>query len=415
MTLAMSTSTGKRIWLVIRVASLAVIILSLAWLYVVWVPGEPLNERHFEPSITFLVGLAGYLGETRSSSLNSGKSPSENHAPINLVTGTSRPNGRRAPIIVAICSVAAVYLRHDFIPFVEPVPGSLAVLLRGNAWVGYDPSSFDPARNPNPAIDSMAADLEKVKAAGFTGIVTFSSKGRFSSLPRLAKARGLKVIMGVWDITDGQELDAAIREREFIDAYCVGHNGLNIRYSIENLRAAIAYVRRLGRRPVSTTEENHMYVENSELVALGDWLFPDIHVVYTESRAFFSPADLEGRGIGVREALIASRRYTSEIAKIAVRVRRPLLVKSVLFPTFGAFGASVPAQQEFFADFSEWCSSPTSGLPIKVGLVAHSAFNAPWKRYRPYYTWDPYTGLLDWRGSPNPAVGEIVGRFGDPK
>ena len=49
-------------------------------------------------------------------------------------------------------------------------------LIHGNSWVTYDPSTFHPIFNPSPGIDSLNEDLEEIKHAGFSGVITFSSR-----------------------------------------------------------------------------------------------------------------------------------------------------------------------------------------------------------------------------------------------
>lgn len=99
-------------------------------------------------------------------------------------------------------------------------------LISKHQWILYDPNHYDPDRNPNPDIDSMRKELGCIKDAGFDGIITMSSRGTLSFIPELAKKKGHMVIMGIWDPRDEKEVAIAISKKEFVDAYCIGHNGL---------------------------------------------------------------------------------------------------------------------------------------------------------------------------------------------
>jgi hypothetical protein len=107
-------------------------------------------------------------------------------------------------------------------------------LVTRNRWVGYDPPGLEEgdARDPGALI---GADLDEVTRSGFTGIVTYGGPGALSRIPEMARDCGLKVIMGVRDASDPIELDLAVAQRDHVDSYCVGHNGLNKNYRISHL------------------------------------------------------------------------------------------------------------------------------------------------------------------------------------
>jgi class 3 adenylate cyclase/exo-beta-1,3-glucanase (GH17 family) len=286
----------------------------------------------------------------------------------------------------------------------EQIRRNLGRLLRGQCWVGYDPSTFDPLVCPKPALASIQADLESIRAAGFTGVVTFCSRGTLAEIPSLAKGLGLAVIMGVWDASDPHEVELAIERANSVDAYCVGHNGLrDDRYLFEDVEAAMREIREQTEKPVSTSEEVRFYRENQNLAALGDWLFPDIHLsLQAKLNAGLYP-EVEHR---VEQSLALAR----EVATFGQRYRRPLALKLLVFPWKGAQGVSLELQRSFFAQALDRLSSPEVGLNVPTAYVAHSAFDAPWKQRVPFHPWDPYTGLLEADGTARPAVCEIVQR-----
>src|SRR5271165_5496884 len=104
---------------------------------------------------------------------------------------------------------------------------SLSKRLHQNIWVGYNPSGFDPNLNRDPSLSSIRQDLQLIKQAGFTGIVTYGSSGTLADIPELAQRSGLAVIMGVWNPADRNELLAALRQKGSVVGYSVGHDRLN--------------------------------------------------------------------------------------------------------------------------------------------------------------------------------------------
>lgn len=279
----------------------------------------------------------------------------------------------------------------------------VARLLQSHCWLGYDPLEFNPTACPNPTSTSIQRDLRWIRAAGFTGIVTFSSKGTLAEIPALAKQEGLAVIMGVWTPSDRSELEQAAGQRQFVDAYCVGHNGLGKPhgYTMEELEIAIKLLRRCSGRPVTTSEEARFYGDR-RLGRLGDWLFPDVHVSLLESPVAPPSAD-PFRDVARYIQLVC------ELPDLADGMHRPLMLKCVVYPWHGAAGASLETQRIFFSGVVEGLRSPDLGLPFQnVSIVVHSAFDSPWKTGFPFYPWDPFTGLLEGDGTPRPAAGEIT-------
>lgn len=278
-------------------------------------------------------------------------------------------------------------------------------LLYARCWVCYDPTGYNPnpdcARRPDDA--SMGRDLERIRAAGFTGIVTSDSGRGLSSIPRIAKEQGLAVIAGVWNPAEEGAWSGAVELRDHIDAYCVGHNNLGKAYSRDLLIDTVNRLRSESQRPVTTSEEIRMYRHDENVRALGDWLFPDCHVSLRPRPGAAPAVDVERN---VESCLSLAR----EIVGLAGKGSRPIMLKMVTFPWAGAAGASLDRQAEFFALFLEALRDPESGLPVRVAIAASSAFDIPWKQGHPFYSWDPYTGLLGDDGTPRPAVREIVSR-----
>lgn len=311
-----------------------------------------------------------------------------------------RRNGFRTAVVVVLGLGALAWREEVHVPTVSR--HDVVRLLHEHCWVTYDPRDLDPLLHAEVSSASIRDDLAHIRAAGFTGIVTFGSRGGLARIPRIAKAQRLAVIMGVWSPGDVGEIRNAIAQRDFADAYCVGHDGLGQRggYEIEELRRAIALVKRRTHRPVSTSEEVRLY-EDPALQRLGDWLFPDIHVSLLNAAARSVPEDPEQ---GFQSIVQLARR----ISAIAAQTDRPLMLKMVTFPWQGTANASALGQRESFARFLEELRSPERGSAVRPAIVIHSAFDLPWKTDDPFYPWDPYTGVLDADGAARPAARAIA-------
>ncbi len=313
-----------------------------------------------------------------------------------------RRNGFRVGIVLLLGLGSLAWSQELYLPSVPR--RDLVRLLENHCWVTYDPTGIDPRSGAEPTAASIRRDLSRIRSAGFTGVVTFSSRGSFARIPSIAKTEQLAVIMGVWSPGDVGELRNAISQREFADGYCVGHDGLDKRdgYVLEDLGKAIALLKRRTRRPVTTSEEVRFY-QNPALLRLGDWLFPDAHS---------SLLDAESRSLqaGSQRATGSIVVLAKEISTASAEADRPLMLKMVAFPWNGLDGASLESQRACFDDFLQALRSPQQGIAVRPAVVIHSAFDLPWKQGYPFYEWDPYTGVLNADGSPRPAARVIAAR-----
>lgn len=324
------------------------------------------------------------------------------------------PTRRRGLIALAgtLAMLVCLFFFNVMFPY-RPYRTDVSRLLNNYRWVTYDPREFHPEFNPRPSIDSITSDLQLVLAAGFTGIVTFSSKESLADIPRvwkeLAKRNNseVAVIMGVWDPASRDEINRASQQRGYVDAYCVGHNGLTRHYYIEDLQHAISLLRQKARRPVTTSDEFPRYIATPELAEVGDWVFPDVH---NSLNIYTYP--LLGSHDPVKDSVGMHIEFTRSMAQLANQAGKPLMLKMVTFPHHltipGSeleFGES--AQKDFFEKLCSGLKLPESRLPVDVNIVAHSAFDITWKRPPQFNFWDAYTGLIDKHGKPRPAVEEI--------
>ncbi len=281
----------------------------------------------------------------------------------------------------------------------------VAALVGGHRWITYDPPRFNPSAGSRIDPAGIDADMATIRQAGFDGIIVFTARHGFSAIPARAKAAELLVIVTVWDPHDRQELDAAIRQRDYVDAYCVGHNGLGskpIRYDFESLKTAMDTVRFRSRRPVSTTEPWAKYLEDERLYSIGDWVFADASLTFEQG---FSPGRAEPGVEAARATLSIARQLNGGNTR-----HKPILLKLVTFPVGGAPFASPAQQAVFYSTLREAGRGNPPDLPFDVSISFHSAFDIPWKADWPFYRWDPQTGLIESGGAPRPAADAIRGR-----
>jgi exo-beta-1,3-glucanase (GH17 family) len=277
-------------------------------------------------------------------------------------------------------------------------------LILNHRWITYEPQNYNPYLGLEPDIEQMKRELNWIHTAGFDGIITFTSRDSFALIPEIARSEGLSVIMGIWDPNDRKELTQAISKRDYIDAYCIGHNGLDQRYSYSELVDAIRYIRFHTKHPVTTTEKIERY-SDKRLLDIGDWVFPDAHVpVKSDQISSTFQADAS------RDAVVIFG-YTEKIRK-NIGTEKPIMLKMITYPMEGISNASLKQQSLFFSTLLESRRDSYPDLPSDIAISVHTAFDTPWKKVGwPYYEWDPYTGLLDETGRPRPAVAEIIKRL----
>ena len=283
----------------------------------------------------------------------------------------------------------------------------MQILIHSQRWITYDPLHFNPYSGTTSDQDAIDQELGWLSDASFTGVITFSSRDTFQIIPELAKRHGLKVIMGVWNPTDKKEVQQAIAVKDFVDAYTIGHDGLGVRYSYNQLVNTMQFVRFRTRLPVSTTEKIGQYISDPRLLEIGDWVFPDAHVSGKQK-------DTAG-GYQYYADAIRDSQETISMAKLIngmeERDGKPILLKMITYPMDGISNASYAEQTNFFIQILDRRPDVIPDIPPDVSISVHSAFDSPWKTTWPFYEWDAYTGLFDNTGAPRPVVTEIIQRL----
>lgn len=287
----------------------------------------------------------------------------------------------------------------------------LLELLAGRCWVTYGPSEgYDPTQGRHPNVQVIQSDLQRIRKAGFTGVITFSSHETMAEVPRLARDADLGIIMGVWNPADREEFTYAIDQLEYVDAYCVGHNGLNRRYSLDDLEACIGILRRRTKKPVTTSAKASFYKGNERLCQMGDWVFPDFHLSLRHHSCHEPCVDVK-RDVAVFLKSVKTMVDLVRLNRVNGR-ERLLMIKTLLYPWAGVTGASLDNQRRFFEAVLAARDDPHQGPSTPIAISFHSAFDYPWKiGALEYDAWDPFSGLIDDKGGLRPAGAVIVRKW----
>jgi len=244
-------------------------------------------------------------------------------------------------------------------------------------WVAYSPTGLDPTRGKMPSEESLKEDLKVLRGAGFTGLVTYGCAAGVMTLPRLAREAGFtSFIQGIWSPTDTAEIDRACELAADVAAYGVGNEGLGERYSVDQVKVAIGRVKEKTGKPATTTEQVDDYLNDPNLLQVGDWIFPNAHPYWHDIR-------------DAREAVTWTQAQYDELKHRAPG--RPVLLKEVGFPTAGDPKVGDDLQAAYYQSLAQ----------TNVRFVYFEAFDLPWKRHAPV---EPYWGLFRADRSPKKVV-----------
>jgi len=258
----------------------------------------------------------------------------------------------------------------------------IKTLFKKHEWIAYSPSQYFPGIEQTLEEENIRKDLNLLASAGFDALVTYSAAGRLSSIPRIARETGFQaVMMGIWDPTNRSEFDNAVSQKEHVDAYCVGNEGLHFeRYTMEQLLPCLIELRKITQKPVSSSEPLDIVLNPKyrKIWQISDWVFVIAHYVFDRELSTKDPVE------GVKWMVSLEQRLNSSI-----RSGKPLVFKEVGFPTQGDSWASMETQESFLRKISR-----------KLDLFVYfEAFDQPWKTDPPI---EAYWGLFKFDRTPKP-------------
>ena len=254
-------------------------------------------------------------------------------------------------------------------------------------WISYSPTNYNPDGGVFPTEASIRQDLQTLRNANFKGVITYGTKNILGNIARIAKEEGMqKVIAGIWDFNDNEELTNAINSQPHVDGYCVGNEGLVFgRYSLQDLETKMEMIRRATDKPVTTTEPLTMY--ESGLFGLGDWIFPNAHPFWQGIKDSPTAASWTKN----QYDLIVAERDSLGLNNLKV------LFKEVGLPTAGEAGLSEADQEAYYRHLEDlmgnWKSEITNPAAINPPKFSYfEAFDQPWKNW---HAAEPHWGLFN--------------------
>ncbi len=247
-------------------------------------------------------------------------------------------------------------------------------------WIAYAPTNFNPEQDIYPSEKSIRDDLKILYDFGFRGIVTYSAYKNLALIPQIAYETGFRgIIMGVWDIQNKDEIMNAVLSREYVDGYCLGNEGLNSRYELDDLKDVISSLKSSTGKPCTTTEQVSDY-SNPSVNSIGDWIFPNIHPFLCEVK------DPQKAALWIQKYYRILKKHCPD--------DKIVFFKEVGYPTRGMHKATESNQKKFFINMKK------SQLPF----VYFEAFDQPWKNS---ISVEPYWGLFNSRRKPKKFISEF--------
>ncbi len=256
-------------------------------------------------------------------------------------------------------------------------------------WVTYAPTHFNPREGVYPSDYDIKEDLTVLNKAGFNGIVTFGSEKSLRKVPEIAKEVGFKgVIMGIWDINSREEIENAIKAKAFVDGYCVGHMGLNKNYDFMTLEKTISIIKEKTEKFITTTESIRLYLTDSRLTRIVDWIFPEVCWYWEETK---------------RTPIEFFKKILESYQKLIRLYEKPILIKTIGFPTAGDVDASEENQSELFRLLLKNARYPYE----RIRFVYFEGFDQPWKTW---HAIEPHWGIFKNDRYPKPGAIYIWGK-----
>ncbi len=257
------------------------------------------------------------------------------------------------PASTAVFPSAAVPDRSAWLAEFDSIPSSCSQPVdklwidRVNSikWVAYSSPNPNPGGGYyRPEAEAVQRDLQTLRKAGFTGLITYASSGIMGKqFVTLAESLGYQgILMGIWSPEGKDELDnaAVAAASPIVLGYSIGNEGLGDtrpRYSVLKLCSAIAGLRARAGKPVATSEDIEMYYRWPQLLTVGDWLFPISHPYWHWTK--YAPD--------------AVRWEQDQYTAISDRTSMYVLFKEVGLPTSGAAGLSEANQDAYYRGLAQ--------------------------------------------------------------
>lgn len=245
--------------------------------------------------------------------------------------------------------------------------------------VAYSPSELDPRSPKNHealTTNSIEADLAALRPI-FDGLILYGhNKASTPRIVQTAKKQAFRAVMlGIWNPNSKEEIEGVA---SLVNQYhnslalgvIIGNEGILFkRYKPSDLnKAANTLLGKIPQSvPITTSEPLFISLQSGFVCSFGDFMAVNIHPVWDRK-------DLKAE---------AAALWTREQAlKLAVKAKKPVLVKETGFPHGGRESFSLKAQQDFWSTYLQKgvLARPLEHKEIWVFHgVAFEAFDLPWK------------------------------------
>ncbi|WP_454061553.1 hypothetical protein [Candidatus Nitrospira salsa] len=258
--------------------------------------------------------------------------------------------------------------------------------------IAYQPRGFFPGSEfGKAAVPQITQELKQLHELGFQSLVTYGARGAMGSIPKIARAQGFSgmVIMGIWDIYSNEEWRNAVAQREFVDGYCLGNEGLLfLRYTVGELEEKMSELRQETGKPVTTGEPIDSYLEGPYREWLwkhSDWIFPNTHPFWGGKTHF-------------QEAV---HWVLARVDYLEATTGRKIILKETGLPTLTSHPEGEDMQKAFFSELNS----------TGIKFVYFEAFDQPWKHeLEQQPEAEGHWGLYDAQGQPKKAIESVARR-----
>jgi exo-beta-1,3-glucanase (GH17 family) len=248
----------------------------------------------------------------------------------------------------------------------------LRLMMAEGRFVAYQPTALQVVKGVLTQVSesSIERDLRTLRP-WFNGLITYGSSNGADRIADVAARLGYRaVIVGVWDINNSSEINAAVAAAKRQPKLVVGISLGNERvYARETNPSALAQAinqlrQQASQLAITTTEPFHILLEPTAqpLIAASDFMLVNIHPVF---EPWFRTAP-------DANAVEFVTRVVDKLQRLACG---PVLVKETGVPTApSSLGYTPVRQASFFAAMRQYFS--TNSLQA---FAYFSAFDAPWR------------------------------------
>lgn len=287
----------------------------------------------------------------------------------------------------------------------EPAVTRLQAVMATGRFVAYQPTSLQVINGALTQADtaSIKEDLQTLRPH-FDGLITYGSANGAERIADLAASLGYRaVILGIWDIKNQQEIDAAVaaakRQPQLVVGISLGNErlfakeatALQLAQGIEKLR------KQAPQLALTTTEPFHLFLDTDAgyILRASDFMLVNVHPI-------FEPWYREAPDANAADFVV---KVTAKLGAVACG---PVLLKETGVPTAPQASGFTPERQAGFYQVLRQRFKPSAD----AAFAYFSAFDAPWRvnDVSPVpgeHPEEAYFGLFDEQRKPKPVMQKI--------